>query len=224
MNEGLQLTDVCLNVGSRQVLRGVTLDARPGSVTTVAGSSGSGKTTLLFVAGGLLHPNRGAARFAGHPTWTGDGRPRPDVAFVLQGNGLVPLLTARENVALALRARGCPSARALERAELELELLGLGDLGNRQVDELSGGQAQRVACARALAVDPDLLLADEPTSELDEPNRTRVLARLRAVSNGGATVVVASHDPAVMAAGDDVVRLSDGHVTSQVAASPEEPR
>ncbi|MDX6324900.1 MAG: putative transport system ATP-binding protein [Nocardioidaceae bacterium] len=212
MNDRLDLSDVQMTVGHQQVLRGVTLVAERGTITSVAGSSGSGKTTLLFIAGGLLNPTLGTARFAGLPTWTGDGQPRPDVAFILQGNGLVPILTARENVALALRAKGRPSAQALQRADEELALLGMATLGGRRVDELSGGQAQRVACARALAVDPGLLLADEPTSELDATNRTIVLARLQALSDQGATVVVASHDPAVTATGDQVIRLQDGQV------------
>src|SRR4029079_7791577 len=122
--------------------------------------------------------------------------PRHEVAFVLQVYGLVPILSARENVAIALRARGLKPDAADERADAELSRFFIGDLGDRQVEELSGGRVQRVACARAVAVAPEILLADEPTSELDEGNREHVMDQLRAEAARGAIVVVATHDPA----------------------------
>jgi len=212
----LELADVELLLAGRQILQPMDLTFPPAEVTAVAGPSGSGKTTLLSVAGGLLRPTRGTATYDGTPMWQGDGDPRPQVAFVLQVYGLVPILSARENVSVALRARGTPPAEADDRADRELERLGIGDLGDRQVEELSGGQMQRVACARALAVDADIVLADEPTSELDEGNREHVMAQLRAEARRGAIVVVATHDPAVVETADRYVTLDEGHLIDSV--------
>ena len=141
-----------------------------------------------------------------------DGDPRHEVAFVLQVYGLVPILSARENVAIALRARGVPPDESDERADEELTRFHIGDLGDRQVEELSGGQMQRVACARAFAVSPEILLADEQTSELDEGNREHVMDQLRAEAARGAVVVVATHDPAVVEASDRTLVLDEGRL------------
>ena len=137
---------------------------------------------------------------------------------MLQVYGLVPILSARENVSIALRARGVKPADADERAEAALARFHIADLGDRQVEELSGGQMQRVACARGLVVGADVLLADEPTSELDEGNRSLVLAELRAEAARGAVVVVATHDPAVVDACDRHYALDEGRLTDHVAA------
>ena len=124
----------------------------------------------------------------------------------------MPILTARENVAVALRSRGVAPAEADERAVQALSALHVDELADRLVEELSGGQMQRVAGARGLVVGAGLLLADEPTSELDEVNRDHVLGELRRAAEGGAAVVVATHDPAVVEACDGVVHLIDGAV------------
>jgi putative ABC transport system ATP-binding protein len=208
----LELEDVSLNVGGRWALERVTLSIRPGEVTALSGPSGSGKTTMLSIAGGLLKPTTGFASYAGQHMWQGDGDPRHEVAFVLQVYGLVPILSARENVAIALRARGLKPAEADERADAELTRFHIGDLGDRQVEELSGGQMQRVACARAFAVTPEILLADEPTSELDEGNREHVMDQLHAEAARGAIVVVATHDPAVVDAADRQLVLDEGRL------------
>mgnify|MGYP001547733111 CR=1 FL=1 len=131
---------------------------------------------------------------------------------MLQVYGLVPILSARENVAIALRARGEKPRDADERADAELARFHIGDLGERQVEELSGGQMQRVACARAFAVTPEILLADEPTSELDEGNREHVMDQLRLEAARGAIVVVATHDPAVVDAADRRLVLDEGRL------------
>ncbi len=159
--------------------------------------------------------------------WQGTGDPRPVVAFVLQVYGLVPILSARENVSIALRARGVKPAEADERAEAALARFHIADLGDRQVEELSGGQMQRVACARAFVVGADVLLADEPTSELDEGNRGLVLEELRAEAARGAVVVVATHDPAVVEACDRHYALDEGvlveHVPPRARRAAERP-
>jgi putative ABC transport system ATP-binding protein len=208
----LELEDVSLNVGGRWALERLTLAIRPGEVTALSGPSGSGKTTLLSIAGGIVKPTTGFASYAGQHMWQGDGDPRHEVAFVLQVYGLVPILSARENVSIALRARGLKPDAADERADAELTRFHIGDLGDRQVEELSGGQMQRVACARAFAVAPEILLADEPTSELDEGNREHVMDQLRAEAARGAIVVVATHDPAVVDAADRQLVLDEGRL------------
>jgi putative ABC transport system ATP-binding protein len=199
-------------IAGRPLLDDVSVTFPAGKVTALSGPSGSGKTTLLSIAGGLLQATSGTAELDGREMWTGGGDPLPEVAFVLQVYGLVPILSARENVSIALRARGTAPADADEAAEAALARFGIADLGERQVEELSGGQMQRVACARGFVVGADVLLADEPTSELDEGNRGVVLAELREEAARGAVVVVATHDPAVVEACDLHIALDEGRV------------
>jgi putative ABC transport system ATP-binding protein len=208
----LALEDVSLNVGGRWALERASLAFQPGEVTALSGPSGSGKTTMLSIAGGIVKPTTGFSTYGGRHMWQGDGDPRHEVAFVLQVYGLVPILSARENVAIALRARGVSPGEADERADEELTRFYIGDLGDRQVEELSGGQMQRVACARAFAVSPEILLADEPTSELDEGNREHVMDQLRMEAARGAIVVVATHDPAVVDGSDRALVLDEGRL------------
>jgi putative ABC transport system ATP-binding protein len=198
---------------SAPMLEDVSLVAVPGRLFAVTGSSGSGKTTLLNVLGGLLQPTSGDVDLGGEAVGTRHGEPRAGTAFVLQTYGLVPSLTAEENVSVALRARGVPAGEAAARAVGALDRFGVGDLAERLISELSGGQLQRVAVARAVAVEPDVLLADEPTSELDEANRDLVVAELRAEAERGAVVVVATHDPEVAELCDDEIHLVEGRVS-----------
>lgn len=216
MSSDLRISGVTY-VLSRTLLDDIDIEFRAGEVTALSGPSGSGKTTLLSVAGGLIEPTRGSASYDGRPMWQGTGDPRPEVAFVLQVYGLVPILSARENVSVALRARGVRPAEADERAEAALARFHIADLGDRQVEELSGGQMQRVALARGLCVGSEVLLADEPTSELDEGNRGLVLAELRKEAERGAVVVVATHDPAVVDACDRHYVIDEGRLTDHVA-------
>ena len=216
---------------TRTLLHDLDLTFAAGRMTALSGPSGSGKTTLLSIAGGLLRPTAGEATYAGAPMWRGTGDPRPEVSFVLQVYGLVPILSARENVSVALRARGVDPDEADERAAQALARFHIADLGDRQVEELSGGQMQRVALARGLCVDAGVLLADEPTSELDEGNRGLVLAELRREADRGAVVVVATHDPAVVDACDDHHALDEGRLVDHtepvhlpVAGSHPDPR
>ena len=219
MSSSLEISGVSYTL-SRTLLDGIDLQFRPGELTALSGPSGSGKTTLLSIAGGLLEPTTGTATYDGRPMWQGSGDPRPEVAFVLQVYGLIPILSARENVSVALRARGVTPREADERAEAALARFHIADLADRQVEELSGGQMQRVACARGFVVGADVLLADEPTSELDEGNRALVLQELHAEAGRGAVVVVATHDPAVVEACDEHVAVDEGRVVSSTLAVP----
>lgn len=207
---GLVLTD-----GGRCLLDGVSVVAAAGSMLAVTGPSGSGKTTLLHVLGGLLVPDSGEVSCPDRPASPEAGVPRAGTALVLQNFGLVPFLTAEENVVVALRALDVAAPDAVRRAAAALDRVGVGDLGERLVQELSGGQEQRVAVARGLVVEPDVLLADEPTSELDVSTRDAVMAELRAEADRGAVVVVATHDPEVAAMCDDEIHLDQGAVTTR---------
>jgi putative ABC transport system ATP-binding protein len=196
----LSATDVTVLRDGRPVVDGASLRCEAGEIVGIGGPSGSGKTTLLTVLAGLAEPDRG--------TVTRDGT--PTIAVVLQGYGLVPVLTASENVEVVLQALGRSVSEVRSEAAVAMTRVLLDGLGDRLVDRLSGGQQQRVAVARALAVRPDLLLADEPTSELDEVSRDHVVGELRAEATRGAVVVIASHDRDVLAACDRVLWLADG--------------
>jgi putative ABC transport system ATP-binding protein len=208
----LVVEDLVLMSGKNRLLEEISLVADSGRMLAVTGSSGSGKTTLLSVLGGLVAPTDGTVSYDGQPVGTRTGEPRSGTAFVLQTYGLVPTLTAEENISIALRARGEEPAEAVRRATTALDRVAVGDLADRLIQELSGGQLQRVAVARALAVEGDVLLADEPTSELDEHNRDLVVSELRAEAVRGALVVVATHDPEVAERCDGSVHLVDGRL------------
>jgi putative ABC transport system ATP-binding protein len=188
------------------ILAGVDVTVDPGESLAVTGPSGSGKSSLLAVLAGLVRPAAGEVSLNGAPL-TGFAGPVSGVAVVLQGYGLVSLLTAAENIEVALRAAGRPAAAAPAAARAALAQLGLEAHADQLVEELSGGQQQRVAVARALALKPKLLIADEPTAELDPAARAVVLARIFDVVAGGGALVVATHDPEVAARCDRVLDL-----------------
>jgi putative ABC transport system ATP-binding protein len=201
-------------------LRDVSLTVAPGELVALVGRSGSGKTTLLNVVGGLDRPDSGTVHVAGTEV-TGlddDGlvRLRRDVvAYVFQTFGLVPVLTAAENVGIPLRLRGLPVAEREQRVQLLLELVGLGAAAGQRPGEMSGGQQQRVAIARALAGSPRLLIADEPTGQLDSETGLAVMALIRAVVEAeGMTAVVSTHDPVMVALADRVVHVTDGRLVA----------
>ncbi len=176
------------------ILDGVDLTVSEGESVAITGPSGSGKTSLLAIVAGLTPPTAGEVRIDGKRV-TGLPGPSERVAMVLQGYGLVSLLTAAENIEVALRAAGLPAPEAQTAAATVLDDLGLGPHAGQIVEELSGGQQQRVAVARALARQPRLLIADEPTAELDQAARAVVLGRMLEVTARGGAVVLATHDP-----------------------------
>jgi putative ABC transport system ATP-binding protein len=205
----------------------VDLRIEPGEFVAVLGPSGSGKSTLLALMAGLDRPTEGRVLLDGREIQdlTEDELAlvrRRHVGFVFQSFHLLSNLTARENVSLPLELRGRPRAR--ERADALLAAVGLADRGHHYPSQLSGGEQQRVALARAFAPEPSLLLADEPTGNLDSATGSRVLdlmAGLRADS--GTTLVLVTHDPAVAARADRLVHLRDGRVDRDEPARAERP-
>lgn len=198
-----------VEIGSRKILDGAELKVAAREMVVVTGPSGSGKTTLLLVMAGLQNPDRGQVLLDGEPlAQSGDLRRR--IGVVLQNHGLVSVLTAAENVAIVLQARRVDRAEVSQRTAEVLSALGLSDHSDRLVRDLSGGQRQRVGVARALVGAPEVLLADEPTSELDVERRAQVLTLLREHAERGNIVVVASHDQIVADSANRTLALVDG--------------
>ncbi|MFE5717365.1 ABC transporter ATP-binding protein [Streptomyces erythrochromogenes] len=199
-------------------LRGVSFEVRRGELTALKGRSGSGKTTLLNLVGGLDTPTGGRISVDGTDL-AALGEPdllalrRDRIGFVFQSFGLIPVLTAAENVGVPMRLRRVPAREREERARTLLALVGLADHAEQRPGELSGGQQQRVAVARALANDPDLIIADEPTGQLDSETGRSIMELLRAVVRSeSVTILVATHDPNLIELADRVVELRDGRL------------
>ncbi|WP_432102169.1 ABC transporter ATP-binding protein [Streptomyces sp. bgisy091] len=199
-------------------LRGVSFEIPRGELVALKGRSGSGKTTLLNLVGGLDTPDSGRITVDGTDlSELGEAGllelRRDRIGFIFQSFGLIPILTAAENVGVPMRLRRTDPHEREERVALLLSLVGLGDHAQQRPGELSGGQQQRVAIARALANRPALLIADEPTGQLDAETGLAVMQLLRAVVRGeGVTVLVATHDPQLLGFADRVLELSDGHI------------
>ncbi len=199
-------------------LHEVNLDVPKGILAAFRGRSGSGKTTLLNIIGGLDQPTSGIVTLFGKPLTRMSGTEitnlrRHRIGFVFQSFAIMPMFSALENVELMLRIAGVWRGRR-QRAMRCLEIVGLASWANHRPWELSGGQQQRVAIARALATHPDLLIADEPTGELDSVTGRQIYALFRyIVAHEGVTVVMATHDPVIMEYAHIVYELSDGHIT-----------
>ena len=199
-------------------LQDVSFDVATGELVAIVGRSGSGKTTLLNLIGGLDRPDAGTVSVDGTEVTglddEGLSRLRRDsISYVFQTFGLIPALTAAENVGVPLRLRRTPADVRDRRVALLLDLVGLRDHADQRPAELSGGQQQRVAIARALAGSPRLLVADEPTGQLDAETGLAVMALLRGlVESEGVTVIVSTHDPVLMALADRVLTIADGRL------------
>ncbi|WP_405704443.1 ABC transporter ATP-binding protein [Streptomyces sp. NBC_00069] len=199
-------------------LRGVSFEIRRGELTALKGRSGSGKTTVLNLVGGLDTPTGGTVTLDGTDLAGLDEAAllalrRDRIGFVFQSFGLIPVLTALENVGIPMRMRKVPAQQREERARTLLALVGLADHMDQRPGELSGGQQQRVAVARALANEPALIIADEPTGQLDSETGRSIMQLLRAVVRSeGVTVLVATHDQNLIELADRVVELRDGRI------------
>jgi putative ABC transport system ATP-binding protein len=211
--------------GSLEVaaLGGVTLDVQPGEYVAVMGPSGSGKSTLMHIIGCLDVPSAGSYRLAGEDVSSMSENDLADVrnrsiGFVFQQFNLLASMTAASNVALPLAYAGVSRAQRRERAEASLARVGLADRVGHRPGELSGGQQQRVAVARALVTEPALILADEPTGNLDSTSTADVLDLLDELHDAGRTVVLITHEHDVAARAGRVVQLRDGLITNDSPA------
>ncbi len=197
-------------------LNHVNLNVETGEFVTIMGPSGCGKSTLLHLLGGLDRPSSGRVLLAGQAiTELSDEEltrlRRRKIGFVFQFFNLIPVLDATENAALAITLDGAGAASARQRAQTWLQKVGLGDRLHNRPDQLSGGQQQRVAVARALAAEPQLVLADEPTGNLDSHSSDEIAALLRQVANEwGRAVVMVTHDAHVASYADRIILLKDG--------------
>jgi putative ABC transport system ATP-binding protein len=210
-------------VGAQEVaaLRGVSLSIEPGQFIALKGRSGSGKTTLLNCLGGLDHPTSGVIRVLGNDVSEMSDRHltrwrREQLGFIFQSFGLIPTLSAYENVELMLRLAGVPGHVRHTRALECLKMVGLDKWVHHRPYELSGGQQQRVAIARALANSPRLILADEPTGELDSTTgRDILLLFRRIVDEENVTLLIATHDSMVDSYVDEIMQLKDGQIIDE---------
>jgi putative ABC transport system ATP-binding protein len=200
-------------------LADVSLEVHPGEFLAVVGPSGSGKTTIMNILGCLDRPTAGHYRLAGTPVadLDDDGlaalRSRT-IGFVFQSYNLLPRTTALDNVATPLLYQGVSRSKREARAQAALERLGLGDRLRHEPAELSGGQQQRVAVARAIVTEPALILADEPTGNLDSQSGAEVMTLLHELNDAGRTIVLITHDADVAAAAGRQVHLRDGRVVA----------
>ncbi|MFI6166283.1 ABC transporter ATP-binding protein [Nocardia sp. NPDC051052] len=218
---GIRLHGVSKTYGTGEAavhaLTDIDLDIPPGELVAILGASGSGKTTMLNIIGGIESADEGSISVAGqdistkHPAQLGAFR-RDHVGFVFQFFNLIPSLTARENVEVIVELTGRGDRR---RVAGLLAAVGLSDRADHFPAELSGGQQQRVSIARALATDPDLLLADEPTGALDVATGREVLELLQHTSRAGRGVVMVTHNEVVAEIADRVIRMRDGTVTAE---------
>ncbi|MBI2243347.1 MAG: ATP-binding cassette domain-containing protein [Nocardioides sp.] len=206
----LRATGLSVSYGDLLALHPLDLAVAPGRLVSVTGPSGAGKSTLLWALAGALAPTAGRVRLGDAPVVDREQAAALGVVVVPQGNGLASALTAAENVVVPLLSQGVGAADAHRRTAEALTLVGLEESGNHLIEELSGGQQQRVALARALAARAVVLLADEPTSDLDAANRERAMAALRAEADRGAIVVVATHDAEAAAQTDAELHLDEG--------------
>lgn len=204
-----------------EALKGVDLAVRPGELFAVIGPSGSGKSTLLRILGLAIEPTEGRLVLDGDDIYDG-GWPdlqrlrREKVGFIFQFANLIPFLTARENVVLPMELIGVHGRRARERAMELLDYLGVADRADHLPEQLSGGEKQRVAIARALAHEPKIVLADEPTANLDTERGLSVMRLLRQVANErGTAILVVTHDTRMIGEVDRVIRLLDGQVVEK---------
>ncbi len=204
-----------------QAVRGVSMRVEAGEFVSIMGPSGSGKSTLMHLIGALDTPTTGKALFGGKDLQTMSDRQRSllrrtRIGFVFQFFNLLPTLKAAENVAMPLLLGGMSRRAALAKSAAALERVGLANRADHFPEELSGGEMQRVAVARALVTEPEAVLCDEPTGNLDSANSREILGLLRQLPEAGKrSVVMVTHDPLAAAVGDRIVHIADGIVASE---------
>ena len=214
-NAQLSLTG---NAGAVNILHGITLDVAPGETLGLIGPSGSGKSSLLMLMGGLERPTAGQVTLLGNDVtnWNEDGLARlrrNNIGVVFQSFNLLPSMTALENVATPLELAG--TRDAFDRAAAQLDAVGLTHRSGHYPSQMSGGEQQRVALARATVIQPKILLADEPTGNLDGANGAAIMDMLFALRDAhGATLVLVTHAPTLAARCDRVIRLVDGRLST----------
>jgi putative ABC transport system ATP-binding protein len=222
----IEARDVVKTFGATAALRGASVSAARGEILAIMGPSGSGKSTLLHCLAGIFAPDQGEVTFDGQRLDTLSEAERTKLrrtkfGFVFQFGQLVPELTAADNVALPLLLNRTRRKVAYKTADAWLDKLGIGDKGGRRTGELSGGEAQRVAVARALALAPAVIFADEPTGSLDSLTGEKVMDLMTGLAREqGTTVVIVTHDVRVAAYADRVVMVRDGLVTSDFGSVP----
>jgi len=217
--------DYPMNGETVHALRGVSLSVQPGEYVAIAGPSGSGKSTLLQLVGGIDAPSGGNVELLGTRLESLSDRELTRLrltrlGFVFQRFHLLPVLTARENVELPMAEAGVPAPRRRERARELLEYVGLGHREGHRATQLSGGEMQRVAIARALANRPAILLADEPTGELDAATGREILDLFRRLNRDGTTLLVVTHDERLAAEAGRVVHMLDGRIVAEDGSEP----
>ena len=205
-------------------LQSVDLDIMPGDFATLAGPSGSGKTTLLNMIGALDEPSAGEVVIDGQSLSGLDRGARSElrlhkIGFVFQAYNLIPVLSARENVEFVLELQGCPAAERKARAMAILEEVGLKGMEDRRPGKMSGGQQQRVAVARALVTKPSIVLADEPTANLDSKNALELIGLMHELNRQhGTTFLIGTHDPRVLDNSKRHIEMLDGRVASDTSS------
>jgi putative ABC transport system ATP-binding protein len=220
--------DYITAAGSYTALRSVDLEVQPGEFVAIMGPSGSGKSTFMNLLGCLDKPTSGDYRLAGRdvsrlsPTALADVRNRT-IGFVFQGFNLLPRLTTQDNVALPLLYAGAGWAARRKGARDLLARMGLEGFEERWPNQLSGGQQQRVAIARALANRPPLILADEPTGNLDSATGEEIMTLFNALNDEGITIVLVTHEPDIASHARRLVRFRDGRIVEDVAVGQERP-
>lgn len=224
MDPIIRVENVVKTYGSNSVttaaLQGVSLTLDSGDFTVMAGPSGSGKSTLLNIIGGLDRPTSGRVTIEGRDLSAMKDSDvsllrRDRIGFIFQGYNLIPVMTAMENAEYVMMLKGVPVAKRRERVREVLNQVGLSGLENRFPRELSGGQQQRVAIARAIAAEPALVLADEPTANVDSKTGEALIALMRSLNEKGVTFLFSTHDHAIMRQARQMIVLKDGRIESE---------
>lgn len=231
MSTVIKTENLCKRFGEGETLvkaiENVSMSIEAGEFTALIGPSGSGKSTLLHLMGGLDVPTKGRVLLAGQDIATMSGAALSDfrrdhIGFIFQSYNLIPVLTAEENVEYIMLLQGVRADERRARVQELLDLVGLSDLGSRRPTELSGGQQQRVAVARAMASRPDIILADEPTANLDSKTGGALLDVMRDLNRErGITFVFSTHDQKIMDRATRLVHLRDGEIELDEVRSPE---